>query len=52
MDAGKFVVQPRSLLLLATASEGWIVAKDEAGGAIPSRSARIGSRSVCVKDML
>ena len=29
-----------------------MVAKDEAGGAIPSRSAEIGSRSVCVKDML
>lgn len=52
MDEGRFVVQPRSLLLLVTASEGWIVVKDEAGGAIPSRSARIGSRSACVKDML
>ena len=29
-----------------------MVAKDEAGGVIPSRSAKIGSRSVCVKDML
>ena len=47
MDTGRFVVQPRSLLLLATASESWIAAKDEAGGAIPSRSARLGSRSVC-----
>ena len=52
MDAGRFVVQPRSLLLLAIAFEGWIVAKDEAGGAIPSSSARIDSKSVCVKDML
>ena len=52
MDAGRFVVQPRSLLLLAIAFEGWIVTKDEAGGAIPSNSARIDSRSVCVKDML
>ena len=52
MDEGRFVVQPRSLLLLVAASEGWIVDRDEAGGAILSRRARIGSRSVCVKDML
>ena len=52
MDAGRFAVQPRSLLLFAVGFEGWIVAKDEAGGAIPSSRARIDSRSVCVKDML
>ena len=48
MDAGRFVVQLRSLLLLATASEGWIVANEEAGEAIPSRSARTSSRSIWV----
>lgn len=56
MDAGRVVVQPRSLLLLllllATAPGGRIEAKDEAGEASPSRSARVGNRRIGVIVML
>lgn len=52
MCEGRLVVQPTSLLLLVNGFDALPAARDEAGEEIPRKSARVGSTSVCVEDML